>query len=127
MRFVNCVALALLLVSVKQAVGLEPHPRQQYVVTAVLGEVPVPGSKREPAIRSNPQLMLLANEEAVLDAGGETELGEKKIPSGTLFKATVAPLNGKKVRVTGMLEVSSVGKADTEMVQRESFSVHFDK
>ena len=127
MRFVTCAALALMLVSSKSAIGSETHPPQQYVVTVVLEETPTAISKEEGAIRADPQVAVLANEEAILDVGGERKLREKKIPFGTLFKVSVTQLNGKKVRVTGMLEVSSVGTLDDEIVPRESFSVHFDK
>ncbi len=127
MRYRTCAALALLLVLSKSAIGSEIRSAQQYTVTVVLDEIPLPRSKQEAATRANPRVMLVANEEAILDVGGESKLGEKTIPFGTLFKVKVTQPSGKKVRVTGMLDVSSVGKVDDEMVPRESFSIHFDK
>ena len=127
MRLVSCVTLALLLVSLSQAIGLEPSRRQQYVVTVVLEETRPRGSKHQASILADPQIAVLANEEASFSKAGERKLGATKVPFGTLLNVHVAQLNGEKVRVTGMLEVSSVGKADAEIVQRESFSIHFDK
>ena len=93
MRFVTCAALALMLVSSKSAIGSETHPPQQYVVTVVLEETPTAISKEEGAIRADPQVAVLANEEAILDVGGERKLREKKIPFGTLLNRTFCVLS----------------------------------
>lgn len=128
MRYLILATFAVWIVSPKTTIGAETKPPQQYVVTVVLREVPLSGSKQKGKILADPQVAMLANEEANFWAGGERTIGEDKVPLGTQLKVRIAPLSDKKVRLTGMLEVSSIRSVTEEgVVPRESFSVHFDK
>ena len=127
MRYLALTVLALSFVSTKPVIGAETKSTQQYLVKVVLGEIPVARLKQPGTILAQPQVMVVAGREAALNIGGESKFGENKIPVGTLFKVNVSQIDDKKVRVTGMLEASSVGALDDGLISRESFSIHFDK
>jgi hypothetical protein len=127
MRFITWTAFAILLASPTAAIGADKAPVKQYLVRASMRDIPSKGSPEKEKILSEPNFMVLANDDADFCVGGEMTVGGNRVPYGTLAKIKVVPIEANKIRVTGMFEVSTVGSLDDGMLPRESNSVHFAK
>ncbi|HEX7378550.1 MAG TPA: hypothetical protein VF278_15630 [Pirellulales bacterium] len=79
-------------------------------------------------INAEPSIVTIADRPAVFHVGGQTKFADETIRDGTLLKATVKKLNGDKVRVSGMLEVSKFTNPPSEkLVQRDATEYYFDR
>ncbi len=65
--------------------------------------------------------------EANILIGEETIVGDETVPHGTSLKVHIAPADTTKLRVTGVLELSTAGTVSDGVVVRSSTAVHFAK
>jgi len=126
MQFTS-VAIALSIVLLQAGNGPRAIGGQQYVICAALYDKPNASPKQKGTVLAEPMLVATANRPVDMNCGGELTLGESKIPFGLSFKVTVTPTEDERVKIAGVLEKSSVGNLDNNVVQRESFGVHFVK
>lgn len=76
-------------------------------------------------ILAAPKVATVENREAIFHVGGQTNVAEETVRWGTRLKVKLKKLNGGKVRLTGVLEVSSVAEPTDDFVERLSTEYHF--
>jgi hypothetical protein len=71
------------------------------------------------------QVGTVENREAVFQVGGQTKVADDSIRWGTWLKVKVKKMDGNKVRVSGMLEVSNIAEPSDDFVERTATEHHF--
>jgi hypothetical protein len=123
--------IALLVVTAclpKPAAGESNAAKQYYVRISVLEGDPKGSVKQHTQhVLADPCLVVAENKEAQFHTGGEIKVGAAPVPSGTSVKVVVRQAADGKVRVMGMIELSTIRNDDDEVAVRESLAVHFNK
>ena len=100
-----------------------------YVVQCTIVEVRSNelGENEAPRTLANPTLALIEGRESSILVGGEVNVGSEKVRFGTSLKVKVEPAEDAKVRVNGVLELSTLGTVSDGIVVRKGAAVHFAK
>jgi hypothetical protein len=88
-----------------------PHSAKHYVIECAILEGRSKGSIETETLRTlaRPRLAVSEGRVANILIGGEVIVGDEKVPHGTSLKVKVDPAEDAKLRVTGVLEISTIG------------------
>jgi hypothetical protein len=87
----------------------------------------VDGKKALAKMLAAPTVAVVEKRDVNFVIGGEAQVGLKKVPFGTSLKLNATSIDDNRVRLAGVLEVSTIGSPEDDLAVRESTAVHFDK
>jgi hypothetical protein len=119
--------IVLLVASQLTAGAAQPQAPPQYLVRITVREKYTGPTKKPGVIHADPSLMVLAGSEANFHVGEAMTIGGEKIPTGTIVKLRIDPMQGDQVRIVGTVEVSSLSAPVEDVVVRQSMSIHLAK
>ena len=74
-----------------------------------------------------PILVTVEGREAVYLVGGKTTIGDQQVEHGTLLKVRIRSSDANTASVSGMIELSTVGKTTDDLLTRMSTSMYFKR
>lgn len=99
---------------------------EQYVVQVAVKKGTASSDKQADGVQvlAEPRLAMTVGRQATYRSGGEAQLGDERIPLGTLMKLRLEPENQTSVVLSGVIESSERLSSSEGLVSRQSLSVY---
>lgn len=121
------LALALSTLAVSADDAGAPASAMYTVRVVVKDLVTADDGGEKAAVVAAPTLAVPESRETVCQIGDQITVGDENINSGTLLKVRLKKSDAGQVRVSGMLELSSMVARSDDFVERQAISYHFSR
>lgn len=114
------------LISLAVADDSAPNASARYIIELSVRDVTATAEGAEEIkIVAEPTVATVENRDAVFHVGRQTKVADETVRAGTWLKVRLMKRGEGKVRVTGVLEVSSLAHPSDDFVERLSTEYHF--
>jgi hypothetical protein len=121
-------AVAGLLLCTKSVVGEDKlGPGKSFIIQTSIRETHPKNPNNTRRILADPKVVVKENTETEFLTDGRIQLGAEDSPSMVSLKVTARSTAGNKIFVSGVMEVSAAATPTSDIMVRESTSVHFAK